>query len=101
VKVESRKGCVGVCQGAQTKIDVMNTLFHLLVIIAGVTLLILTLSALCLFNTIQKLSSATDFFHNKIVISGKQLVLMQWQDMVTHIWMYPQKLICITDWAHH
>ena len=24
-----------------------------------------------------------------------------WQDMVTHMWMCPQKLSCITDWAHH
>jgi hypothetical protein len=51
----------------------MDALFHLLLIIAVAILLILTLSVLHLFNTIQKLSAA-DFFYDETVISRKQLV---------------------------
>ena len=67
VRVENWKGCVGLCQGAQTKIGVKNTLFHLLLLIAIILVLILTLSIIHFFNTIQKLL-ATDFFYNEIPI---------------------------------
>lgn len=61
VWVENWKRCVGLYQGARTKIGVMGTLFYLLLIIAIVILFILTFSGIHLFNTIQKLS-ASDFF---------------------------------------
>ena len=80
----------------------MDTLFHLLIIIAIIILLILTLSVLHLCNTIQKLS-ATDFFYNEIVVSTKQLYVdaIAGHGHPHYLDIPPQILRCISDCACH